>query len=148
MRVSARDRRSASAFIRKHRVEIGPALSFDPEEPRVTAVEHVLAALGADLATGLMRLARRHGVELSDVEAAVEGWPEGPLAWLRVVGKEGTPSLARVRVRVYVTTDAGPPAAADPPAVEALWREVLATSPLANTLRGGVDLDLSVKTVM
>jgi hypothetical protein len=142
VRVAAERRDVATAFVRTHRIEIGPALSFDPHEPRATALEHVLAALGADVATGLLRLARRHGVELHGVEATARAWSANPLAYLRVVGEDGSPGLSRVRIRVYATTQAAEES------VRALWEETLESSPLVSTLRPCVEMELSVKTVM
>ena len=48
--------------------------------------------------------------------------------------------MESVRVRVYATTSE----AAD--AVERIWQETLAASPLVNTFRHSVKLDLTCKT--
>jgi hypothetical protein len=48
--------------------------------------------------------------------------------------------MRSLRVRVYATTDAP----AD--AVERIWQETLATSPLANSFRDAVQLELTCKT--
>ena len=142
VRVAARGREAPVAHVRRHRFEVGPPLSFDRDEPRTTALEYVLGALGADLVGCLERAARRRRVEIDSIEATVQAELANPLTFLRVVGEEGDPSIRRVRVRVYATTGA---AAAD---VDAAWREALETSPLASTFRRSLDLDLTLKTLL
>ena len=142
VRVSASGRGEAAVYARGHRFDVGPALSFDRDEPKVTALEHVLGALGADVATGLLRIARKRRVEIHSVEATVEASLSNPLTWLRVVGEEGDPSLSRVKIRVYVSTPA------DPVEVEPVWREAIETSPLVSTFRRSVELELTYKAVI
>jgi hypothetical protein len=141
VRVVANDRREASFYARSRRVDLGPALTFDRDDPRTCALEHVLGALGADVATGVLRAARRRRVEVHSVEAAVEGSLRNALTWLGVVGEEGDPGIERVKVRVYVS---GPAESED---VEGVWQEALAASPLVRTLRGAVDLEVSYRAV-
>jgi hypothetical protein len=130
----------AAVFVRTRRFEVGVPLSFDREEPGITALEYVLGAIGADLVVGLQRAARRRRVELDAVEATVHAALRNPLSYLGVVGEEGDPGIRSLRVRVYAITDA----AAD--AVERIWQETLATSPLANTFGHAVQLELTCKT--
>jgi hypothetical protein len=142
VRVVATDPGAAAVYARSHRFEIGAPLSFDRDDPRVSALEHVLGALGSDVVVGLGRLAKKHRLEVFGVEATVEARLENPLTYLGVVGEEGEPALKSVRVRVYVRTPR------DRQAVEVVWREMLATSPLVCTLRRSVELDLTVKTLV
>jgi hypothetical protein len=142
VRVAARGREQPVAFVRKERIAIGPPLSFDREEPRTTALEFVLAALGADLIGCFQREASRHRLVLHDIEAAVEAVLRNPLTFLRVVGEEGDPSVRGIRVRVYVSTEA----VAEQ--VEAAWRAAIEISPLATTLRRAVELDLTLKRMI
>jgi hypothetical protein len=51
----------ATAYMRAHQFEIGAPLHFDPQYAGVTALEHVLAALGADLVNGLLARCRPWG---------------------------------------------------------------------------------------
>ncbi len=140
IRSTAKDR--ATAYVRKHQVDIGVPLQFDEEYDGVTALEHVLAALGADLVNGLCALAQRQRLSIDDAEAVVSGTLNNPLAHLGVVGEEGHPGLEKLAVTVYVSS-------IDPEEdVRRVWEETVRRSPLAQTLQRAVDLDLTLKTVI
>ena len=142
VRVAATGPGGATVYARSHRVEVGSPLTFDRDDPRVSALEQVLGALGSDVVVGFWRLAKKKRLEIHGVEATVEATLENPLTFLGVVGETGEPAMKAARVRVYVST----PGARE--AVEEVWRETLATSPLVCTLRRSVDLDLTVKTLV
>jgi uncharacterized OsmC-like protein len=139
VRVAAPDRERATVFVRSHRLEVGTPVAFDVEHPRVTALEHLLGALGADLTVGLRAAARRHRLDVDAVEATVQGELEAPGAYLGVVGEAGSPRLSRARIKVYVST------LDDEAEVKAAWDEALDRSPIYQTLRGAVALELEIK---
>ena len=106
LRVRATGTNLATVYARQHRFTVGVPVQFDEQYDQVTALEYALAALGADLVNGLRLAARRRRIALTDVEAVVTGALDNPLTYLGVVGEEGHPGLARVTIRVYVSTDA------------------------------------------
>ena len=59
-----------------------------------------------------------------------------------MVGEEGSPRIARLRARVFVSS------LAEPDGIEELWRVVLQRSVLVATLSSSVDLDLSYRQVI
>src|SRR5581483_10126872 len=61
-RISATGRQRALVYIRKHQFEIGAPVQFDPEYPRITVLEYVLGAVGADIINGLNSVARSRRV--------------------------------------------------------------------------------------
>lgn len=138
LRVSAADRDAAHVFARKHSFVVGAPVSFDDEEPRISALEYALGALGADLVNGLVQLARTRRVEIDHAEAVVEGALHDPLAHIGVIGATGSPALAEVRVKVYASSGA------DDEDVRRVFQDVLERSPLARTLAPVVRLDLSL----
>ena len=103
-------------------------MQFDEQYDQVTALEYALAALGVDLVNGLRLAARRRRIALTDVEAVVTGALDNPLTYLGVVGEEGHPGLARITIRVYVSTDA------EEQDIESAWREAQERSPLVRAL--------------
>lgn len=141
LRVRATGPNQATVYARQHRFTVGVPVQFDEQYDQVTALEYALAALGADLVNGLHLAARRRRIALTDVEAVVAGALDNPLMYLGVVGEVGHPGLARVSLRVYVSTDA------DAEAVEAAWMEAQERSPLARALQPGVALDLHIDLV-
>ncbi len=142
VRVSTRGREIASVFARTHRFEVGLPLSFDADYGEVTALEHVLGALGADLCCGLAKLARTRRLAVDDIEAVVHAELENPLAHLAVVGEEGSPAMKKVSIKVYLGS------LEDDAQLNALWRDVLARSPLIQTFERAVELELELRVVM
>jgi hypothetical protein len=145
LRVSAagangRDAGTATVFARRHQFVVGAPASFDEEDPRVSAIEYALGALGADLVNGLVGLARERRIEIDHAEAVVEGTLGDPLAHLGVVGAGGSPALAEVNVRVYASADADEE-------VRRAFQDVIARSPLGRTLAPVVRLNVSL-TIM
>ena len=129
LRVSSEEVGSATAYVRRHRFEVGVPLQFDEAYDQVTALEYVLGAIAADVVVGLRRLARRRRVD-------------NPLTFLQVVGEEGHPGLVAVVLKVYVSS-------IDPPdRVNAVWEETLRTSPLVRTFQDSVKLELEHEVVI
>jgi len=142
VRVGSTPTDAARVLVRKHTVEVGAPLSFDVDYPSVTALEHLLAALGADLVNGLRAQAKRKRIEVDRVEATVDGWLNNPLAFLGVVGETGHPGLKRVSIRLYVSTFHARSE------VEELLAQVRQRSPLLHTLSPTVAIEIQLKTVL
>lgn len=139
VRVNSRPDGRCDVRVRKRGFEVGVPLSFDSAYDGVTALEQFLGALGADLAGGLLARARKRRVEIEAIEASVEAALNNPLAYLDVVGEAGTTAIEQISARVYISSFA---AEAD---IRMLWDEMLERSPLVNTLKAAVRLDLSFK---
>jgi len=140
LRITAGADGPAHAHARGQRFDVGDAVSFDEVYPHATALEHALAAVGAELVNGLRALARARRLELDAVEALVQGTLEDALAHLGVVGAAGSPALRRVHARLYASS-------LEPePVVRELLEQVQARAPLWQTLRrAGVALSAELK---
>jgi uncharacterized OsmC-like protein len=139
VRVRATGRDRATAYVRRHRFEIGAPVHFDEEADAISAVEYTLSALAADLVNGFASLARRRRLQVDAVEAVVTGELNNPLTVLAVVGETGHPGMERVTVKVYVTSGASE---GD---VQRVWSDALDLSPLARTLRDAVNLRIELR---
>ena len=128
VRVSSTELGASTVFVRKHQFVVGAPVSFDEEARRVSALEYLLGALGADLVNGLVALARERRVDVDHAEAVVIGHLGDPLAYLGVVGAGGHPGLARASIKIYASSSD------DEEGVRRLWQEVLRRSPLLQTL--------------
>jgi hypothetical protein len=131
----------AKVTTRQHQFTVGAPLSFDREYDRTTALEQALGALGADVVNGFTVLADRERVEIDDVEATVHAELDNALTYLGVVGEEGHPGLTRVEIKVYASSPA------PEPTVREVWEEARRRSPLVNTFRTCVDLELKLQLV-
>lgn len=142
LRVHSDDPGRATVYVRRHRFEVGVPLQFDDEYPLVTALEHALGALAADVVVGLRRVAKRRRVDVDRVEAIVRAQVDNPLTFLQVVGEDGDPGLERIAIKVYVSS-------VDPlERVEEVWQEALSISPLARTFARSVALELEHEVVI
>lgn len=142
VRVSLDGKESARIFVRKSSFVSGPPLSFDNEYAGITSLEYVLGAIGADMVTGMKRLAGLRRIEIDDIEAVVEGNLNNPLVFLGVVGEEGHPGLERIQVKMYVSSFH------EKKEVEALWKEMLRTSPLVRTFQPALDFQMELRVTI
>ena len=142
LRVSGTNQDRVSVFARRSHFEVGVPISFDEQYQFTTALEHFLAAVGSDLVSGLLIRAKRLRVELDNVEATVECTLDNPLTFLDVVGETGGPGVKVLRAVVYIGSFA------KESKIEELWQATLLRSPLVQTLKDAVLLELSYKIVL
>jgi len=95
------------------------------------SVEYVLGALGTCLATGFVLNATKRGVQLNNLEVALEGQIDNILTFLGL-SEEGHSGYREVVARLYVSTDA------DEEMIGEVWEQTLKTSPVGNTLARSV----------
>jgi hypothetical protein len=142
LRVASRGDERATVYARKHQFEVGASLHFDREYPRVTALEYLLGGIGADIVNGFRSLLTTRRVAVDHVEAQVTGTLNNPLTFLGVIGEQGHPGVETVRVNVFVST-------VEPEErVLPVWEEMLERSPVVNTFRHAVALELHVQVVL
>jgi OsmC-like protein len=142
VRVSRSRQDRATAFVRKHRFDIGAPVHFDEAYDAVAALEYVLAAIGADMINGFQTLCRCRRLDVDEMEAVVQGELNNPLMYLGVVGESGHPGLQRIQISVYVSSIE---AEAD---IQRVWQEMLERSPLVQTFRATLQFDLKLQIVI
>jgi hypothetical protein len=137
LRVIAPDREIARVTARRQQFAVGRPLELDEMSPRVSALEYALGALAAEVVNGLRVFAARRRLELDAVEALITGELRNGLAWLEVVGEPTPPTIARIRLQVFVATP-------DEAAMRDLWRDLLDRLPLSCTLRLAVPIEIDL----
>lgn len=130
-----------TVFVRKHRFEVGAPLHFDVDYPHVTALELALGAVAADIAGCLQMLSRQRGVVVENAEVALSAELDNPLTYLGVVGEAGHPGLKHISMTVYVSAEA------TEAQLQWLWQEALKRSPLVQTLKDAVTLEMRMRVV-
>jgi hypothetical protein len=133
LRVTATTRAAARVSTGRRHFSIGRPVEFDEASAHVSALEYALGALGGEIVNGLREFARRRRIEIDAIEALVTGDLDHALTYLEVVGASDSPRLARVAVKVFVST-------ADEAAIRALFSELLDRLPLTCTLRASVEV--------
>ncbi len=121
-----------------HSIRVGKPVSFQPDEPLPTALELFLAAFAADILGGLQRELKARRIGVDGVEFSVNCTLNNPLTYIGVVGETGDPGIKSLDGTLYVTGDL------DDLDLESVWKEVLARSPLACTLRPHLNLRVRV----
>ena len=137
VRVTAAPSKPPHVFSRQHAFEAGEPVSFDAEHPRVTALEYLLGAVGAEVAGGLRLLARKRRLALDAVEVVVHATLHDPRVYLRVIDHRGDAGIARLEVKAYLSS------LEDEATIRRLWAELLEIAPVLTTLQKAVVVDLA-----
>jgi uncharacterized OsmC-like protein len=130
----------ARAFIRNHSFAVGQPASFDTQDPAPSAVEYLLAALGGCLAVGFQWRASRRGLEVRNVEVALQTQADNILVFLGLE-EQGHPGLKQIDGRLYVDADG------DEGVLQELWQETLRRSPVTQSLLREVPIQLELRRV-
>ena len=133
LRLTAPGPAAARVSIGRRQFSIGRPVEFDESSPHLAALEYALGAAGGEIVNGLREFARRRRIEIDAIEALVTGELEHALTYLEVVGESEPPRIARISVKVFVSTP-------DQAAIRALFADMLERLPLACTLRTALDL--------
>src|SRR5579859_3386400 len=141
VRVRGIGTQDTTVYSRNHAFSVGGAASFRPTDRHPSAVEYLLGALGADVTSGFQLLAARQGIVVDALELTLSGRLENPLVFLGVVGVTGSTGVAQISGVLYVSADA------DETILHTIWQSTLARSPLYNTLKPGVVLDLELRLI-
>ena len=137
LRVTAPEPDVARVSVGRRQFSIGRPLEFDEASSRVAAIEYALGALGGEIVNGLRAFADRRRLPIDAVEAVVTGELTNALTYLEVVGEQGQPTIARIRVKVFV-------ASGDGAATRALFEHMLDRLPLVCTLRAALTLTIEL----
>ena len=142
VRVEGGRDRGTKVYSRNHVFTVGQQASFDVEDERLSAVEYLLGALGADLTEGFQVAAARRRIPVAAIEMRLSGRLNNALTHLGVIGEEGHPGFESIIGTLYVSADAAPSV------LEELWRTTLERSPLFNTLKPCVAMTISLEAVL
>lgn len=135
LRVRAGENQSSSVYCRNFSWKLGQPASFEERDQHPSAVEGLLGALGAALASGYATECARDALEMDDIEITVKGRLDNILAHLGL--EEGDPSFAAIEVRCFAST------LDDENRARQAWERAVARSPVAATLAKAVDLKTS-----
>ncbi len=117
----------ARVTTRNHQFVVDEPASVAAEDEAPTAVEYVLGALGACLATGFVLNASLRGVEIWNLEVSLDGGTDNPLTFFGIE-QQGHPGYSEITAKLYVQADA------DRDTLNEIWEQTVRTSPVANTL--------------
>jgi len=139
LRTRATGHQQATVYCRNFSWVLGQAASFEEKDAHPSAVEAVLGALGASLATAYATEAARSGLTVDDIELTVSGRLHNVLAHLGL--EQGDPSLSDIEVKCYAST------LDDEAAARAAFETIVARSPIAATLKKAANLTVKFAVV-
>lgn len=135
LRVRAGENQSSTVYCRNFSWKLGQPASFEEQDRNPCAVEGLLGALGAALATGYSTECSRDALEIDDIEITVKGRLTNILAHLGI--EEGDPAFSAIEVRCFAST------LDDETKARAAWERTVTRSPIAATLAKAVELKTS-----
>ena len=139
VRSSAKAEGPIRVFARNHSWSIGQPASFDTEDPAPSAYESLLGALAAALLAGFRWRASGRGIEIRNLEAALEGRPEDIAVFLGLASKDAPIGAGEIKGRVFADADA------DEEALSDLWSETIDRCPIARALKSGAAISITLR---
>lgn len=139
VRVLPASEQNATAYCRNHSFVIHKPASFDTSDAHPAAVEYFLGAFASDVMLTFQTIVTRAGLQAQELEASFTGVLRNPLVLLGVVGETGETGFERIRGTIYSYVEC------EEEQLQAFWQETLRRSPLYNTLKHSVALELELK---
>ncbi len=130
----------ARAFIRNHAFNIGQPASFDTRDIAPSAIEYLLAAIGGCLAVGFQWRASRRGIEVRNVEIALQAQSENILVFLGIED-DRHPGMRAIEGRLFVDADG------DDEVLHELWQETVQCSPVTQSVARQVPVQIEMRRV-
>jgi len=137
-RVRGRGGMGAEVLVRNHSFAVGQPASFDTADQAISAIEYLLGSLGACIAVGFQWRASQKGIEVHNLEVALQARAEDILVYLGV-HDAGNPGLSEVKAVVYVDADA------EPDTLQELLDDTVRRSPVTQTFQNTVPLRVEIR---
>lgn len=117
----------AKAHTRTHTVELDEPADLDTQDSGASAHEHLLSAVGSCIMVGFVLNATRQGVQIHNLEIAIEGNFENILKWADLED-DANPGYGGVDVKVFAQADA------DDDTLQAIFQKAVDGSPVAQSI--------------
>lgn len=140
VRVRGEKNLTAKVHSRNHTFLAGQPADFSPKVDAPSAVDYLLASLAADLTVGFKAQASKENVIIDNDELTLKGGLENVLYHMGLED-EGSPKFKKIQGTYYVSSPA------DEEVLEELWKNTLQRSPIYQTLKDTVEIDLKLSIV-
>ncbi|MFJ5713956.1 sulfurtransferase TusA family protein [Neobacillus sp. NPDC093127] len=131
---------SAKVHSRNHTFLAGQPADFSPKVNAPSAIDYLLASLASCLTVGFKAQASKRNLEIDNLELALKGGLDNVLFHLELED-EGSPKLEQITGTFYVSS---PESEAD---LEELWENTLKRSPIYQTLKKAVNIEIKLSIV-
>lgn len=141
-RIKNVDENFSICHVRQHKFNLGKTISFDIEDPFISSMEYLISAFGGDLIYLISRIAKKKGIEISDIEGVVKCQLENSLVYLGVIGEKGVPRIEEVSIKIYIST------LHSNVEIEKVIEDALLRSPLFNTFKESINIKIEHKLIL
>lgn len=131
---------SAKVFSRNHQFLAGQPADFSPKVNAPSAIDYLLAALASCLTVGFKAQASRRNIEIDHLELSLKGGLENVLYHLEL-DEEGSPRMDQLTGTFYISSPE------EEAVLEELWRNTLDRSPVYQTLKQAVPIEIKLSIV-
>jgi uncharacterized OsmC-like protein len=129
-------------YVRNHVFLVDEPAHLAGEDESPNSMEYVLGAYGACLATGFVLNASQKGIEIHNLEVAVDSTQNNVFTFLGVAeAGDGHPGFDTIHAKLFVQADA------DEDTIREIWARTVDTSPVHNSLTRTVRIEPEVEIV-
>lgn len=140
VRVQGEKGLTAKVHSRNHTFRVGQPADFSPKVDAPSAVDYLLASLAASITVGFKAQASKRNVTIDNDELTLKGSLENVLFHMELED-EGSPRMNKIQGTYYVSSPD------DEELLEELWENTLKRSPIYQTLKDTVDIELKLSIV-
>ena len=140
VRVQAEKALTAKVHSRNHTFIVGQPADFSPKVEAPSAIDYLLGSLSSDLAVGFKAQASRRNMEIDQLEVSIKAGLENVLFHMELED-EGSPQIQEIKGTFYVSS----PQPEDD--LEKLWINTLERSPIYQTLKQTIKIDIQFSIV-
>lgn len=130
----------AKVHSRNHTFIAGQPADFSAKVDAPSAIDYFLGALASDLTVGFKAQASRRNMEIDQMELTLKAGLENVLYHLELEN-EGSPKIKRIEGKFYVSA---PHSDED---LQNLWKSTLDRSPVYQTLKQSIEIDIPMTIV-
>lgn len=130
----------AKVHSRNHTFIAGQPADFSDKVDAPSAIDYFLGALASDLTVGFKAQASRRNMEIDQMELTLKAGLENVLYHLELEN-EGSPKIKRIEGKFYVSA---PHSDED---LQNLWKSTLDRSPVYQTLKQSIEIDIPMTIV-
>ena len=120
-----------NAFVRNHSFIVDEPAHLAGKDEAPNSMEYVLGAFGACLATGFVLYASKQGIDIRNLEIALEAQQDNVFTFFGI-SEEGHSGFNGITAKLFVQADA------DEDTLRKVWDTTVKTSPVGNSLAHNV----------
>lgn len=140
-RATSNDLSSVKIYTNRNSYEIEKQISFDSEYEPISSLEYFAGSVLSSVLLSLLEESKRRGSIVEEIEGVLHLSLENPLSMIGVKGYEEEPFVRKMIVTVFVYADL------EDQAFDEFCRGALAKSPIYNTLKRSMELEVRFKPI-